>query len=199
MIEIIPDYQIDRLKDKSFSFLTLELKINTLILSSVGSIDSMTQGSYFKHCKILVKFGLSQINTINLIQDSVHLLGVLIKKYPTRFQEIYPSEIQLNLENKEKLECRNLLLDIRNKYYPAKIREQKHQSEDEILMTRINNSFFEFISLAGKIELFELLIFPIREDLTISTAPQMQQLNRRLLTFIESFLVENFISEKPAI
>jgi hypothetical protein len=36
MIEIIPDYQIDRIKDTSFSFLTLELKINTLVLSSIN-------------------------------------------------------------------------------------------------------------------------------------------------------------------
>jgi hypothetical protein len=52
-------------------------------------------------------------------------------------------------------------------------------------MTRINNSFFEFVSLAGKIELLELLIFPIREDLTILNEPHLNSLNKKLNSFID--------------
>ena len=93
---------------------------------------------------------------------------------------------------------RILLLNVRNKYSPGRIRDLKPDSEDEHLLHRVNASFFELINLSGRIELFELLAVPLREDLTFLRRPGLQAVHNRLQRFIEQFLVENYVSLEEA-
>ena len=79
------------------------------------------------------------------------------------------------------------------KYSVPKIRDIKGNSKDEISFKTILNSFISLIKLAGRIELLTLMLPIIRENFFYYNNSEMIYYEKKVNSFIEDFLTENFV------